>query len=537
MEFYGRQDILESLDKRASGLHKGYRQNIAILGGELIGKTTLIKHWLSKYCDNFTLPVYIEVEPRELSSFLEKFIGTMLFSFLKNSQAHLKDDINFLIDKSRRYIPRTCAHIEALLMEKKRRNARGAFAKALELPELFYEETSKSCIIILDEFHLLQELKVKDMYAQWRKQIMLDRHTMYILLSSRRQLAQKILASDLNLLFGNFEKIELLPLDNKTAQAFVRDKFSSLPVPDEISNFIINFCFCHPFYLNVTARALADYHARNPRASVTIGSLISSLENIFLDKWGILNRRFLEITQAVECSFRDRSMLKILAALAAGVNGLPHIARHIAKPKREASLALNRLLDLEVVSRSADICYVSDRIFSFWLRCAYVNHPNAFSIDSDTQAQLFRKEMERLFAAFCEAQNKTLGIRILELFNHFGNESIEVHKKRLRLNHFKEVKLLDMQGLRISQGVLARAAGTLWVAGLKEDAVEERDIVDFAGICKRLKYNKPQKRIFIAFGDMDANARLVAKEEKIATWDMAFVNSLLDIFDKPRIVR
>lgn len=538
MEFYGRQEILESLDKRANGLSKGYRQNIAIIGDELMGKTYLIKYWLSKYCDNFTLPMYIEVKPQAaFSAFLEKFIGILLFSFLKNSQVSLRDDISFLIERSRKYIPLACAHIEALLIEKKKKNTRRAFVKLLELPELFYKETNKSCIIILDEFHLLQELKVKDMYTHWRKQIMLSRHTMYILLSSRKQLAHKILSGDLNLLFGNFEKIEFPPFGNKTAQAFIQDKFKLLDVPSEIANFIINFCFCHPFYLNVIGNAFIDYYTKNASIPLTIGSLISSLENVFIDNWGILNRRFSQVMNQIEGSFKDHSIIKILIALSAGINSLSHIAHQAGLPKKEVAFALNHLLSLDVITKNADIYYVSDRIFSFWLRCIYVNQLNTFSIDYDKQKQLFRKEMGNLFAAFCEAQNKALGIRIVELFSQFSNESIEVHKKRVRLNHFKEVKLLDIHGMRIKEGILARAANTLWVAGLKADKVEEEDIIEFARLCRRLKYNKPQKRIFITFDDIDDNARLIAKEEKIATWDMSFVNSLFDIFDKPRIVK
>lgn len=537
MEFFGRQEILSVLDKRAAGLKNGYRQNIAITGDALVGKTCLVKHWLSRYCDNYTLPLYIEVKPQEFGAFLEKFVGTLLFSFLKNSQEALKDDLGFLLDRSRSYIPRTCARIEELLAQTKKRRHREAFLKLLELAAIFYEETNKSCVIILDEFHLLEELNVKDIYGYLRKQIALDTRTMYILISSNRQRARDILTSDLNLLFGNFEKIELLPFDNASSQSLVRERLKLLNVPDELANFIISFCFCHPFYLNIVTNACVDYYARNGAAAFTVDSFASSLENIFLDAWGVLNRRFLEVMSEMEGSHKDRSIVKILLALGSGINNLSQLAYHTSKTKKEAAFLLNQLFISGVISKNADVYYVSDRIFSFWLRAVYNNQLRALSADSAQQRQIFRKEILWLFEAFREAQGKAFGVRILELFNKFSNESIEVHRKRLRLSHFKEVKLLDINGPRIREGVLARAANSLWVAGLKSERAEEEDIIEFAGICRKLKYSQPQKRIFITLDDIDENARLVAKEEKISTWDMPLVNSLFDIFDKPRIVK
>ena len=106
MEFYGRQDSLDLLNKRSDAFSKGYRQNLAIIGPELIGKTALLKHWLSKYCDNHIVAVYIEVRPEEINTFGERFIGSLFFSFLKNSHSGLKDDTAFLLERCYTYMNR-----------------------------------------------------------------------------------------------------------------------------------------------------------------------------------------------------------------------------------------------------------------------------------------------------------------------------------------------------------------------------------------------------------------------------------------------
>ena len=539
MEFYGRQDILSILDKRANGLSKGYRQNIAIIGAELIGKTCLIKYWLSRYCDSHTVCVYIEVSPQAAGIFLKKFIGTLLYAFLENSALALKDDdIVFLIKKSERYAPETCALARELLFERKRISAHDAFERSLDLTEVLHKETGKYCIVIFDEFHLLEALKIKDFYLYWRRHIMLNKHTMYILLSSRKQLANNIFASDLALLFGNFEKIELEAFDNKTAQSLVKDKLRGLPAPAHISNFIINFSSAHPFYLTVLCDAFKDYYVRVPSLPVGLDSLMASLESIFIDSWGILNRRFSWMVTEIEKQFKEPlASVKVLLGLARGLTQTQAISQFAGKTKKETLAVLNQFCACDVVAKNAESYYLSDRIFGFWLESIYAVGLSSFTVDTDSKSALFRKRINSLSGDFCSAQSQAVGMRILELFSQFNNESLELQRKRVRLHHFKEVKLLRLTGRHIKEGILARTARSLWIAGFKEDRVNEDDILEFVNVCKRFKYAKAQKRIFIAFDEIDPNARLIAKEAKINTWDMSLINSLLDIYDKPRIVK
>ena len=143
--FYGRQDILEIINKRANGLSEGYRQNIVLIGEELIGKTRLIQHWLSTYCNNYVVPIYLEVKPQEQATFPQKFIGTLLYAFLKNSQAPLKDDLDFLMEKARGYIPNTIQQAKELLSGNKKKPPLDIFMRLLKLAESFHAETDKHC--------------------------------------------------------------------------------------------------------------------------------------------------------------------------------------------------------------------------------------------------------------------------------------------------------------------------------------------------------------------------------------------------------
>lgn len=536
MEFYGRQDILSLLHKRADAFSQGYRQNIAILGEELIGKTYLAQHWVSVYQNNFILPVYLDLNIQEAPHFTDKFIGRLLFSFLKNSQITLKEDLYFLIKHSQRYIPQTISRIQELLSGRKYRKFEAVFAKLLELTELLYQETGKRCVVILDEFHLIDELKGKDTYEQWRKHIMLGKNTMYILLSSKKMLAAKILSSDLALLFGNFETVELHPFDNKISQSFIRHKLGDLPAEGALCDFIINFSAGKPFYLETITSAFKDYHCQNAGAAPTIDSLIASLEYMFIDPWGVLNRRFLSLLDAISKGGDASTFIPALIKLASGMNRPSQIAQQMRKAKKEVLGALNYLCFSEVAMKTVDIYYLADKVFGFWLRCIYAPKYRSFCAGDEPQRASFKAEMQSLFIKFQDAQAKAASERILELFNQFSNESIEIQHKRLRLNRFKEVKLVKIRGKKLKEGILARGPSILWIAGFKEEKAMEEDMLDFVNACKLFKQDKTQKKIFIAFDGLDANAHLIAKEQRIATWDMALVNSLMDMYDKPRII-
>ena len=445
MEFYGRQDLLELLNKRSEALSKGYRQNMAIIGAELIGKTSLLKHWLSQYCDTRVVTVYIEIRHEEANSFRERFIGNLFFSFLKNSHSGLKDDMAFLLERCAKYIPKTTSFARKILSERYVGRTDIVFARLLELVEQFNAESGKCCVLILDEFHLLASVPPKDIYASWRKHIMLNKNTMYVLLSSKKELARKILAEDLALLFGNFEKIDLQPFDNKTSSAFIRGKLKSLNVSEQILSFIVNLSEGKPFYLNAVCDALMSYYLKSAReAKLTFDFFVRSQEDIFIGEWGILNRRFLSLIQQVDAVFTDAAVFSVLTALASGKNSISDIARKCAKPKKHVSSILNKLYEEDYISRNADVYILDDALFALWLRRVYAKKTGVFTTEPEKERELFKHELESMFTDFRDAQTKEISQRLVELFGKFNNESIEVHKKRLRLNLFKEIKLLDL---------------------------------------------------------------------------------------------
>ncbi len=92
-KFFGRKDHLKTLEKRVSGLLEGYRQNIAIIGDELVGKTSIIYKFLNSFSECRVISVYLEVRPESCRDFTRRFIAILLYNFLIPSGLVLEEDL------------------------------------------------------------------------------------------------------------------------------------------------------------------------------------------------------------------------------------------------------------------------------------------------------------------------------------------------------------------------------------------------------------------------------------------------------------
>ena len=111
-DFFGRQEILDLLFKRANALKSGYRQNVAIIGHQQLGKTSLLRHFLHTYRDPEVLSIYVEIKLQALDVFVEQFIRSLLYQFLSQSQVvDPSESLSQMKDKAALLIPKTVGRI------------------------------------------------------------------------------------------------------------------------------------------------------------------------------------------------------------------------------------------------------------------------------------------------------------------------------------------------------------------------------------------------------------------------------------------
>ncbi|MCU0652377.1 MAG: hypothetical protein MUC39_05505 [Candidatus Omnitrophica bacterium] len=178
---------------------------------------------------------------------------------------------------------------------------------------------------------------------------------------------------------------------------------------------------------------------------------------------------------------------------------------------------------------------INDRVFSFWLKFVYQEKLNSFTFDAKNQKALFRDYIESGINEFLLQANKPLTERLAELLRLFSDDTIQIDRKRLRLNHFREVKPLEFNNRSLKDGLLGRSSDSLWIMAFKPDALTEDFVAEFARECKRYRH-KVQRRVIVTLKEIDANTRLRAMEEKVLMWDVENLNQILDLFSKPRVI-
>ncbi|MCM8780354.1 MAG: hypothetical protein NC908_00295 [Candidatus Omnitrophica bacterium] len=524
-EFFDRKQYLEILDKRIRSLKEGYRQNIAIIGDETVGKTSILMKFLNMFYDPNIIMLYLELRPESLESFTKRFIGVLLYNFLINSNTQLKEDLNFLINESSRYIPLTIEKAKNILSALQRKKKSNIFTDLLSLCELIHQETNKSCVVVFDEFNHLENLGIKGIYAEWAKTLVLQKNTMYILVSSMKFKSKVILSKSLSLLFGNFETINIEPFDIKTSEQYLRYKIGANLDQAQI-NFLIHFTGGYPFYLRIISDEIKY---------VGQGNLIDILEKLLFTPSGILNQRFSNYIKRFLDSPYSQEYISMLYLIASGHNKYNELNNMLHKPKREINIKVNHLLESDVISRIGDFLKINDRVFGFWLRFVYQEKLNSFTFNTYNQRTLFRKKIETMIQEFISNTQKSALERIKEVLHLFSDEVVQIERKRLRFTHFREIKPLEFNNCNVKEGLIGRSQDGIWIVGIKMGHLTEEDISGFAKECKRYRY-KLQKKIIIAFRDIDINAKLRALNEKILTLDLDNFNQLLDLFSKPRII-
>jgi hypothetical protein len=524
--FFDRKPYLDILEKRIRNLKDGYRQNIAIIGDELIGKTSMIFRFLDKFYDNRIIVLYLEIRPESLASFIKRFIGVLLYNFLANSGMPIEEDLDFLIKKSAKFIPKTVEKIKSILSALERRKSENIFSESLTLCEMINQETGKFCVVIFDEFHNLQNLGIRNLYREWSKLLILEKNTMYIIVSSMKFKAKAILSKNLSLLFGNFEITTVEPFDIKTSEEYLEHKLHGLNINIGLRNFMVHFTGGYPFYLEVIAEALLKSNQAN---------LTDTIESLLFEPSGILHQRFSNYLKRFLDTTYSQDYVSILYLISTGHNKLKDIAHIFHKSRKELSLRINHLFELDVITRSGDFLIMNDRIFSFWLKFVYQGKLQSLTFDAKNQKALFREKIEHMIQEFLINAKKPIIERMIELLNLFEDEVIQIERKKLRLTHFREIKPLEFNNRNLKDGLIGRSSDNLWIMALNQGVLTEEDITEFAKECKKYRH-RLQRKIIITFQDIDANARLRALEEKIWTWDLNKVNQILDLFSKPRVI-
>lgn len=532
-----RKDALDVLEKRLTDFSQGYRQNIAILGDELLGKTTLLKHFLNTINDEKLSPVYVDIAPFEFSLFLKRTINSLLYNYLRASQLlSTRESLELLVKRAKNNLPLTIMLIECFLPTLDKEKPEILFKELFAIIETFSHEAQKSCVIIFDEFHNLKNLGIKNVFHDLGKKLMFQKNMLFVFSSSLKNEAKKILTDDLSLLFGNFETIELQMLSPARSQELIKSSLKNISISKEFVDFLVNFTGGHPFYLRHICKCAVSLLAAEQKENIDKDALIATLERLLFEEWGTFNCKFSSSLTGLSSHRTKNDFLYLLVAIAIGTNKIKDLAASLRKQRVEITQKLNKLIELNLISRNGSFYAVNDRLMAFWLKFVHFEKLYSLSPDHNDQVAHFRNKIAAEIEEFITSSKKPVADRMLELFNQFEEDDIQFDRKKFRLSHFKELRIMTFDNSDLKIGLFGTTQDSLWLAAIKEEGINEQDITTFLSNTKKFKH-KLINRIIVGLGDIDRNAKLLAKESNIFTWDIANINDLFDFYGKPRIIR
>lgn len=504
------------IEKRISGFFDGYRQNIALLGKERDKIMDVLTKCLIAHKNHST--IHICVNASYLDS--KEFFKSAAYSIL-NQYLFRQDMLDALINFAEDILPCTTSYIKKILSEK-----HVPFLAVVELINKFINESKKKCIWIIDDFTSL-----KDIFPNFNKPfvqfIILQKKCMIILTSPKIKESEKILGTELNLLFGSFE---LISLDESTLfhnYLYFGDLLKPLAPPPYIAAFFINLFRSRCLYYQILNREIKNVHTND----CWDDTAFHALERVLYNKNTVLFQKFIDKIELLRARYKDhRLLIKFLLLISEGYTRKSDLMFFSGLDSRKFSTKMQHLIEIDYVQNLGNIYIISDSLFTFWLSVVFKKYISVHILDENKRAFLFKERIREEISLFKEDFYKEKAQRILELFASFKNDTLIIEKQKIRFPSLERIKIIAYP--EKSMNLLVGEGDEIVFAGIKENITNQTDILDFISKTRALKA-KNIRKIFISLGDLTPPAKFIAKQNKISLWDINGLNTLLRIYNKP----
>jgi len=536
-KLFGREEVVGTLQKRVTDLKGGYRQNLALTGPILTGKSSILRHFLKNIKDSDVIPLYIEMDGIDFHFFCTQFMAALLYHYLRSIGEKAENDFDLLKKEARQAIPRTVQFIDKVSQYLTNKRDDAAYENLLDLTSVFKDETGKSCVVILDEFHNLSNFKLKKPYQVFGRFIMVQKNTMYIVSSSQKSLLKEILTKKLSLLFGNFEVLEINGFDNQTARSFVSSKIKDVEIDEKIKNYLIQITQGNPFYLENLASRVAGLIKKNSNEKKDDKEcLLDSLAELLYESNGVLSQYFTNNINFFLERKNRKKFIPALVSLAHGKRTIGDIQADRGKTDKDLGRKLQKLQDMDLVLNSGTFYYIADRLFEYWLKYVYDLKERSLIDDMGIKYLEFKKTIADDYARYCSFGSEDAASIVCDLFKSFGGEKIQINMNLRKMPKFDSVEKKKLSNTVFQ--VIGRIGNRRWVCNVKQnDITDDKDICDLWELKAPDKRTKIMRKIFIPLNGIEQNAYLLAKEQNIWVWEQKQLNKVLRLFKKFEIVQ
>ncbi|MBI3312248.1 MAG: ATP-binding protein [Candidatus Omnitrophica bacterium] len=535
---FEREEVLSLLLKRVDGFRAGYRQNVALLGVRGIGKSTLLRHLVRERLgqDRALVAVYIETgESENLVEWSAKLVRSLFYAAL---QACALEDLPVRWEElakacSERF-PKTAGMGRKILELAEAGKPDQAYHLCWELPNLLAQELNCRVLLVLDEFHGLRRLPVKEPFRVLGRSVMVQSSTMFLVASSEEMAARGILREGLALLFGQFETIEMGPVDVAACLKSIRSVWP-LREPDPCAvSFLVDLGQGHPESLQQMIHGLRGWKPPEREMVSPDRIVLDVMETLLWHPNALLRQRFEARLKTLPDHWSRLACVQLLSAIASGAHRLPQMAEVADRSLSQIRKFLEILEQTGWVEKESSFHVIPDRLFRFWLVTAYPASQGVGLTDSAQGRAHFRQEALRWIRRFREAFQQPFEERAADFLKAWKEEQVLVDGRRLLLPLLDKIRMkpLDPAGcLLIGEGKSASRRGwlfVLWKNALTE--TEARRIIQQISEDADLR---DHRRVMVSLRMPEVNARLILQQSKIKVWDLAVLNRLLELYGLP----
>lgn len=276
-DFFDREEILSLLERRVVSFKQGNKRNLSLVGLRKMGKTSILFEFKRRLTDADVLPIFVYLKPEEITTFAHRFIGTLLYEFLKRRGSSPDEDFELLLSEAIEYVPKTASVILHLRQTMGMMLKEDLFTQVLDLPNKLRQETGVYPIVIFDEFQRLGEYRLNSPFDIFRERLFEHKEVLYLIAGSAVSIMEEILASHASPLYGHFEVIGVFSFDYERSKLFLNEKLKGINLPDIHQNFLVSLTQGHPFYLDLLSFRIKDISQREQLSNVPQSVVIEAL--------------------------------------------------------------------------------------------------------------------------------------------------------------------------------------------------------------------------------------------------------------------
>lgn len=507
-----------TINKRINSFRGGYRQNIALFSEDDDHLTYFMNNLSSKKPADI---VYIRLHPKYINSY--EFFKCTAFSLLANYNEP-SSSLDELITKSSDILHCTVNFIKETLKQTKI-----LFSDVLELINKFINESTFKCVLVIEEFTYLENIfpNFSETFTQF---LILQNKCMVILTSTKGKVAEKIINTKLNLLFGNFEKIFLEKESFLKIYHSLKECLQPLNPSPFFVSFLADILGANSLYHNLFSTIIKNkYNALDEISSLTdiFYEQLSSPGSYFVKKF------LLTIENILKTSRESQLFMNILTCVSCGYRRKQEISQLLNLSLKSINKKISRLLQENILTQSGNIIYFKDNLFAFWFaNCFKVYYTNSLA-GANKSDIISKNSIKEVILHYQQDFLKERTEKIIDLIKTFKNDILLSGNSRINIPEIYRIKTLNYDDNNFF--ILMAESRELFIFAISNKTLStETDVALFAEKTKSIRGRKV-KKIFIGIGDVSRDAKLAAKTNNFLIWDINFLNNILKLYNKSAI--